>query len=151
VTCTAADTRGNTATGSFTVTVEPYRADLDITVVGPTSVVRGGTAEYKVTVTNKGTSTAINVHTVLAVSGLSITSTSPSTTAGSVKIQGVTYTGALWTTASIPASGSVTLILKGTVTAKKGDTVVAQAATTSDVPDAVLSNNVVTVRNTVPR
>ena len=68
-----------------------------------------------------------------------------------MKIQGVTYTGALWTTVSIPVNGSVTVTLKGTVTAKKGDTVVAQGAATSDVPDPVTTNNVATVRSTVPR
>ena len=39
--------------------------------------------------------------------------------------------------------------LTGTVTAKKGDTVVAQGATTSDVPDPTTSNNVATARSTV--
>ncbi|HEU4999424.1 MAG TPA: HYR domain-containing protein [Lapillicoccus sp.] len=151
VTCTSTDTRGNTSTGTFTVTVEAYQANLEISVTGDSSVVRGVSATYTVTVTNKGPSTATNVRTVLAVSGLSITSTNPSTTSGSVKIQGVTYTGALWTTTSIPVNGSVTFTLTGTVTAKKGDTVVAQGATTSDVPDPVTTNNVATVRSTVPR
>jgi hypothetical protein len=151
VTCTSTDTRGNTSTGTFTVTVEPYQANLEIAVTGGFSVVRGASATYTVTVTNKGPSTATNVRTVLAVSGLSITSTNPITTSGSVKVQGVTYTGALWTTASIPVNGSVTFTLTGTVTAKKGDTVVAQGATTSDVPDPVTTNNVATVRSTVPR
>ncbi|HEU4329773.1 MAG TPA: hypothetical protein VFR40_01565 [Lapillicoccus sp.] len=41
--------------------------------------------------------------------------------------------------------------LTGTVTAKKGDAVVAQGATTSDVPDPTTSNNVATARSTVPR
>jgi hypothetical protein len=152
VTCTASDTRGNTATGSFTVKVEPYQADLDVTVTADrTSVIRGESVQYTVTVKNNGTSTATNVRTVLAVAGLSITGTTPITSSGSVKIQGVTYTGALWTTASIPSGGSVTFKVTGTVTAKKGDSVVAQGATASDVPDSVTTNNVATVRTPVTR
>ena len=151
VTCTSTDTRGNTSSGTFTVTVQPWRADLKVAVAGPGTVTRGGTATYSVTVKNLGTSTATNVRTVLAASGLSVTATSPVTTSGSVKVQGVTYTGALWTAASIPAGGSVTYTLTGTVTAKKGETVVAQGATTSDVPDAVTTNNVATVTSTVRR
>jgi hypothetical protein len=151
VTCTSTDTRGNTSSGTFTVTVQPWRADLKVTVAGPATVTRGGTATYMVTVTNLGTSTATNVRTVLAASGLSVTATSPVTTSGSVKVQGVTYTGALWTAASLPAGGSVTYTLTGTVTAKRGETVVAQGATTSDVPDAVTTNNAARVTSTVPR
>jgi hypothetical protein len=151
VTCTAADTRGNTVTKTITVTVQPYRADLKVAVSGPASVVRGGAATYTVTVTNLGTSTATNVRAVLTVAGLSVTGTTPSTSSGSVKVQGVTYTGALWTVASIPAGGSVTFTVTGTVTVKKGDAVTAVGATTSDVPDAVLSNNVATVKSTVTR
>jgi hypothetical protein len=133
------------------VTVQPWQANLQVTVSGPTSVIRGGSPTYQVTVTNLGPSTATNVRTVLAVAGLSVTATNPSTGSGSVKIQGVTYTGALWATSTIPAGGSVTFTLTGTVTAKKGDTVIAQGVATSDAPDPALANNAARVTSTVPR
>ena len=53
--------------------------------------------------------------------------------------------------ASIPVNGSVTFTLTGTVTAKKGDTVIAQGATSSDVPDPATADNVARVTSTVPR
>jgi hypothetical protein len=151
VTCTSSDTRGNTASGTFSVTVEPWQANLKVTVIGPASVIRGGTPTYHVTVTNIGPSAATNVRTVLTASGLSVIATSPSTGSGSVKVQGVTYTGALWTTATIPVNGSVSFTLTGTVTAKKGDTVIAQGATGSDVPDPATADNVARVTSIVPR
>jgi hypothetical protein len=151
VTCTSSDTRGNTASGTFSVTVEPWQANLKVTVTGPASVIRGSTPTYHVTVTNIGPSAATDVRTVLTASGFSVIATSPSTGSGSVKVQGVTYTGALWTTATIPVNGSVSFTLTGTVTAKKGDTVIAQGATGSDVPDPATADNVARVTSTVPR
>jgi hypothetical protein len=82
---------------------------------------------------------------------LSVTRTDPLTTSGSVKIQGTTYTGALWTTSSLAAGGSATFTVTGTVTAKKGEEVVALGATTSDVPDPVFVNNIGRTSSTVPR
>jgi hypothetical protein len=149
VTCSVTDGAGNTTTRTFTVTVQ--RADLSVTVSAPSTVTRGAAATYVVTVTNLGPAAATNLRTVLALSGLTVTTTVPASVTGSVKVRGVTYTGALWTTPSLASGTSVTYTLTGTVTAKKGDAVLAQTATTNDVPDTAIANNTAKVTSTVTR
>lgn len=151
VTCTATDAHGNSTAGSFTVTVQGWQADLQVTVTGPSTVTRGVTASYVVTVTNLGPVAATNLRTVLALSGLTVTTTAPASVSGSVKVQGQTYTGALWTTPSLASGASVTYTLTGTVTARKGDAVLAQTATTNDVPDPATANNTAKATSTVTR
>ena len=151
VTCTATDAHGNSTAGSFTVTVQGWQADLQVTVTGPSTVTRGVTASYVVTVTNLGPVAATNLRTVLALSGLTVTTTAPASVSGSVKVQGQTYTGALWTTPSLASGASVTYTLTGTVTARKGDAVLAQTAATNDVPDPATANNTAKATSTVTR
>jgi hypothetical protein len=151
VTCTATDANGNSTAGSFTATVEGWQADLEVTVSGPGTVTRGAGASYVVTVTNLGPAAVTNLRTVLALSGLTVTTTVPASVSGSVKVQGVTYTGALWTTPSLASGVSVTYTLTGTVTAKKGGTVTAQAATTGAVPDPAIANNAARTTSSITR
>ena len=127
------------------------RADHSVTVSAPSTVTRGAAATYVVTVTNLGPAAATNLRTVLALSGLTVTTTVPPSVTGSVKVRGVTYTGALWTTPSLASGTSVTYTLTGTVTAKKSDAVLAQTATTNDVPDPAIANNTAKVTSTVTR
>jgi hypothetical protein len=151
VSCAATDAHGNAAKRSFTVIVQPWQSNLKVTVTGPATVTRGASATYQVTVTNAGPSVATNVRTVLGLSGLSLTGTAPASLTGSVKVQGVTYTGALWATSTLAAGQSVSFTLTGTVTARKGDVVVVQGAATNDVPDSAWADNTARATSGVSR
>src|SRR5262249_31276993 len=135
VNCTATDAAGNTATCSFTVTVQP-QADVAVSqTASPSPVVTGSQLTYTLTVTNNGPQAAQGVAlTDPLPSGTSFVSASRSDNLGTIttpKGNGSTVT---WNIGTLTSGQSVTLTLVVKVSAKAGTTISNTASVSSTSP-----------------
>lgn len=151
VTCSASDSHGNTAQGSFRVTVLPWQADLHVTVTAPATLGKHGSGTWTVTVTNDGTSTAYGTRTVLTLAGVTVQSVTPATKSGRLTVAGTSLTGALWETGTLAAGQSATYTVVGTPTASRAGNLRVLAGATSSVPDPATTNNLATAATTVTK
>ncbi len=136
---------GVTSAATFSLTNTPApakKADLRVTLTGPSQLSKNQTGSYTVTVRNLGPDTASGVLTslVLPCNLVSVTSTGGGKRVGSLVIWPVVST--------LAAGSSVTYTVTVQATAK-GSGVVAAGAASLRTGDPVLANNAAAVRLTV--
>ncbi len=139
----ASSAGGNTAAASATLTVNPL-ANLGIAKLAPASIATGATLDYTITVTNAGPDAAPGARfsdTVPAsLTGVTAVCTGAGGGAacGAMNVAGNTVTSTIPT---LPAGGSVSITVSGTVGGVGGVTNTATIAAPSGVPDPVAANN----------
>ncbi len=149
VSCRASDSRGNTSYGSFTVTVVPSQADLQVTVTAPATLDKRSTGVWRVTVLNQGPAPATALRVAMSVQGLTLVSTSPTTKVGKVQVGVTTITGPAWSIPSLGAGASQTFEVTAGPTASRADTWSVTAGAVSAMTDPVMTNNLATGTTTV--
>lgn len=131
---------GTTTTASVSITDNDTATDLTITQNAPATVASGGTLVYTVTFSNTpvaAVTTPFAVSFVLPTSGFSnpiVTSTSGCSANNTVSGGTVTFTGC-----TLPASGTQTVTISGTVTATAGT--ITSGTATVDTGNAVNETN----------
>lgn len=142
VQCSATDSHGNTSADSFTVTVVPNQADLQVTVTAPATLGKHETGIWRLTVLNHGPAPAANVRAALITQGLTVISTSPATKTGRVQVGGLTISGPAWSIASLAAGASATFEVTATPTASRAGTLSVIGGAVSSIPDPVPADNI---------
>lgn len=137
-------TAGATFTETVAVTASPP-GNLAVSVTGPGTADARSTVRYTVSVSNHGPSDAQEVVVVLGATG--IRASGPVRT---IRIGQATLSGAYWTVAALPAGGSISHTVTGTVVARPGRVlVVAAGAIARSTPDPALGNNLAVLRTRV--
>jgi hypothetical protein len=149
VDCSSTDSADNTADASFTVTVVADKADLKVSISGPSSAKAGSKVTYTMTVTNAGPASATDLTALLGTSGLTGVSAGPSTKVASLKIAGLALSGATWSLPSLGSGQSATFSLTGTAPTKAGASVTALGTASSTTPDPDQLNNISTAKTTI--
>lgn len=126
------------ASASFTLTntVAPAKkADVKVTLAGPTTLSKGQTGTYTLTVKNQGPDAAVDVLPSLALPtcGVTVTSTGGGTRYGNLVV---------WPTVKSLASGSSTTYTVTVKATSRGSWKIAGAAASLRTPDPALGSNV---------
>lgn len=142
VQATDSETPAHHATKQLSITVEPDRADIAVSVTGPASAKAGSSVTDTITVTNNGPVPASKLSVSLDTVGL--TSVTPSTGGGTryVTILGITLANSAWSVASLAPGHRLTFTVRGTVQAKRVKAASAVGLARSTTPDPDPFNNV---------